>query len=86
MITEDIDIDKLIDDIDQQIEVLSAIAADNAILNEQLRLLHAARETILNQILEIGRLAELVDPDDEADLTTLMERKQSYLNQDGNED
>lgn len=77
MISDDIDIDKLIDDIDQQIEVLSAIAADNAILNEQLRLLHAAREAVLNQILEITRLSELIDPDDETDLTTLMERRQS---------
>ena len=45
VITGDIDLDKLVDDIDQQIGV-SAIAADNAILNEQLRLLHAARSTI----------------------------------------
>ena len=76
MISGDIDLDKLVDDIDQQIEVLSAIAADNAILNEQLRLLHACREALLNQSLEITRLAELIDPDDEVDLTTLMERKQ----------
>lgn len=76
MITGDIDLDKLVDDIDQQIEVLSAIAADNAILNEQLRLLHAAREALFNQSLEITRLGELIDPDDEVDLTTLMERKQ----------
>ena len=77
MISADIDIDKLIDDIDQQIEVLSAIAADNAILNEQLRLLHAAREAVLNQTLEITRLLELIDPDEEADLTTLMELRHS---------
>ena len=76
MISGDIDLDKLVDDIDQQIEVLSAIAADNAILNEQLRLLHATREALLNQTLEITRLLELIDPDDEIDLTTLMERKQ----------
>ena len=76
MISGDIDLDKLVDDIDQQIEVLSAIAADNAILNEQLRLLHAAREALLNQSLEMTRLIELIDPDDEVDLTTLMERRQ----------
>ena len=77
MISGDIDVDKLMIDIDQQIEVLSAIAADNTILNEQLRLLHQARDTILDQVLEITRLSELVDPDDEVDLSTLMERKQN---------
>lgn len=77
MISGDIDVDKLMIDIDQQIEVLSAIAADNTILNEQLRLLNQARDTILDQVLEITRLSELVDPDDEVDLSTLMERKQN---------
>jgi hypothetical protein len=77
MISGDIDVDKLMIDIDQQIEVLSAIAADNTILNEQLRLLYQARDTILDQVLEITRLSELVDPDDEVDLSTLMERKQN---------
>lgn len=76
MISEDIDLDKLIDDVDQQIEVLSAIAADNAILNEQLRLLHAMREAVISQSLEITRLCELVDPDDELDLTTILDRNQ----------
>lgn len=76
MLSGDIDLDKLIDDVDQQIEVLSAIAADNAILNEQLRLLHAAREAILSQSLEITRLCELIDPDDEMELTTILERYQ----------
>lgn len=74
MISQDIDIDKLIDDIDQQIEILSAIAGDNAILTEQLRLLNEARETILLQMLEIGRLEELIDPDDFADHATIIDR------------
>lgn len=76
MISGDIDLDKLIDDIEQQIEVLSAIAADNAILNEQLRLLHAAKEAVMSQSLEITRLLELVDPDSDLDLTTILDRSQ----------
>ncbi len=76
MISGDIDLDKLIADIDQQLDLLAAIAADSAILNEQLRLLHAARDTLLGQSFEIERLSELVDPDDDMDLTTLMERRQ----------
>ena len=60
MLTENITLDKLITDIEQQIDILSAIANDNPILNEQLRLLHESKELILNQELEIGRLAELM--------------------------
>jgi hypothetical protein len=74
MISKDIDIDKLIDDIDQQIEILSAIAGDNAILTEQLRLLNEARETILLQVLEVGRLEELIDPDNFEDHSTIIDR------------
>lgn len=57
MISQNITIDKLISDMDQQIEILTAIAGDNAILTEQLRLLLEAREMILNQELEMERLA-----------------------------
>lgn len=71
MISNDIDLDKLLDEIDQQIEILAAIAGDNAILTEQLRLLHESREIIVSQELEIGRLAELIDPDDLEDFSTL---------------
>ncbi len=63
MITEDISIDKLLSDIDQQIEILSAIAGDTAILTEQLRLLHECREAIVWQSLEIERLAEQLSDD-----------------------
>ena len=58
MITDDIRIDKLLADMDQQIEILIAIAGDTAILTEQLRLLHECREAIIWQSQEIGRLAE----------------------------
>ena len=60
MISEDITLDKLINDIDQQIEVLTAIAEDNLILNEQLRLLNESRDLLLVQELEISRLSELL--------------------------
>jgi hypothetical protein len=79
MISGDIDLDKLVDDIDQQLEILTAIAADNAILNEQLRLLQACREAVLSQSLEITRLLEMVDPDEASplsELTTILERYQ----------
>ena len=63
MITENITLDKLISDIDKQIEVLTAIAKDNLILNEQLRLMNESRELLKGQELEIGRLSELIDED-----------------------
>ncbi len=74
--TGDIDLDKLFEDIEQQLEILSAIAGDNAILNEQLRLLSAAREVLISQELENGRLMELIDPDADIDFSTLMEQRQ----------
>lgn len=74
MIGQNIDTDKLIADIDQQIEILVAIAGDNAILSEQLRLLLEARELILNQELEIDRLAELIDPDQDDQHLTIIDR------------
>jgi hypothetical protein len=76
MMTGDIDLDKLFEDIEQQLEILSAIAGDNAILNEQLRLLSAAREVLISQELENGRLMELIDPDADIDFSTLMEQRQ----------
>ncbi len=63
MITQNITLDKLINDIDQQIEVLTAIAKDNLILNEQLRLLNESRELLKAQELEIERLSELIEED-----------------------
>jgi|TARA_B100001971_G_scaffold209434_1_gene233010 hypothetical protein len=74
MISQEITLDKLITDIDQQIEILTAIANDNAILTEQLRLLNEARETLLFQELEMNRLAELIDPDDIGDRMTIIDR------------
>ena len=58
VITEDVSRDKLIADIDQQIQILSVIAQDNPILTEQLRLLHEAREAVLNQQPKKARLAD----------------------------
>lgn len=75
MISQEITLDKLIDDIDQQIEILTAIANDNAILMEQLRLLHESRELLLNQDLEISRLIEVIDPDDFVDHSTLIDKQ-----------
>ncbi|MBD3646750.1 MAG: hypothetical protein HUJ31_04695 [Pseudomonadales bacterium] len=75
MIGQNIDTDKLIADIDQQIEILTAIAGDNLILTEQLRLLLEARELILNQELEIERLGELIDPDQEDERLTIIDRE-----------
>ncbi len=74
MISEDITLDKLIADIDQQIEILIAISADNAILNEQLRLLNECRDLLLYQELEMARLAELIGPDNLQDHSTLIDR------------
>ncbi|MFT7222017.1 MAG: hypothetical protein ACI8Z1_003640 [Candidatus Azotimanducaceae bacterium] len=67
-------LDKLIDDIDQQIEILLAIAGDNAILVEQLRLLHEAREFLRYQELEKSRLLDLLDPDLLLDHTTMIDQ------------
>lgn len=75
MISEEITLDKLIDDIDNQIEILTAIAADNAILNEQLRVLNEARELLLSQELEMNRLAELIDPDVDRQQTSIIDRQ-----------
>ena len=73
MISEEITLDKLIDEIDQQIEILGAIAGDNAILVEQLRLLNEARELLLFQDMEMNRLAELIDPDELDDRLTVID-------------
>ena len=75
MLSEDITLDKLIADIDQQIEILLAIAADNPILVEQLRLLNESRELILFQSLEMGRLADMIDPDLLNDQLTIIDRQ-----------
>lgn len=74
MISDDITLDKLISDIDQQIEILTAIAADNPILLEQLRLLNESREKLLFQELEMNRLAELIDPDEINDHATIIDK------------
>lgn len=74
MLSIEITLDKLIEDIDNQIEVLTAIAADNAILNEQLRILGESRELLLSQELEMNRLADLIDPDLDFDHTSIVDR------------
>ncbi len=74
MLSENITIDKLIYDIDQQIEILTAIANDNAILAEQLRLLLESREMIINQQLETERLADLIGSDNITDHATIIDR------------
>ena len=73
MISDDITLDKLISDIDLQVEVLNAIAADNPILLEQLRLLNESREILLFQEMENNRLRELIDEDQDNDRLTVIE-------------
>lgn len=79
VISERINIDRLVMDIDQQIEILTAIAQDNAILTEQLRLLHESRETIASLQHEIFRLEEMLDPDQNQDGLSIVEK----LNENG---
>ena len=69
MITDNITFDKILSDIDLQIEVLNAISADNPILNEQLRLLLESREMLVFQEIEIHRLEDLIDQDELSDHT-----------------
>ena len=73
MITDDIGVDKLLADIDQQIEILNAIAGDAAILTEQLRLLQECRDAILWQSQEIGRLADQLSDDLDAQGLTIVD-------------
>ena len=73
MISDNISLDKLIADIDQQIEVLTAIAGESAILQEQLRILQESREALINQDLELERLMELLDQDNIQEFTTIIE-------------
>jgi len=75
LITENITFDKLLADIDLQIEILNAIAADNPILNEQLRLLHESREMLIFQEMEIHRLEELIDPDELNDHSYIIDQQ-----------
>tara|TARA_B100000405_G_C16371893_1_gene295826 strand:+ start:280 stop:516 length:237 start_codon:yes stop_codon:yes gene_type:complete len=75
MISDNITLDKLLSDIDQQIELLMAIAQDNLILNEQLRLLNESREFLITQELEISRMAALIDDDSLGELLSLVERQ-----------
>ena len=75
MISDNITLDKLLSDIDQQIELLMAIAQDNLILNEQLRLLNESREFLITQELEISRMAALIDDDALGELLSLVERQ-----------
>tara|TARA_B100000579_G_scaffold244734_1_gene200809 strand:+ start:294 stop:539 length:246 start_codon:yes stop_codon:yes gene_type:complete len=80
MISEDIYLDKLIADIDEQIEVIGAIAGDSAILVEQFRILQECRDTLVNQSLNIERLSELIDEEKHSDLTTILEVNQDAKN------
>ena len=75
MITDNITLDKLLFDIDLQIEVLNAIAADNAILNEQLRLLLESREMLVLQEMEMHRLEDLIDQNDLGDHATTIDQQ-----------
>ena len=80
MISEDIYLDKLIADIDEQIEVLGAIAGDSAILVEQFRILQECRDVLVNQSLNIERLSELIDEEKHPELTIILEAKQDFKN------
>ena len=75
MITDNITFDKLLSDIDLQIEVLNAIAADNPILNEQLRLLLESREMLVLQEMEMHRLEDLIDQDELGDHTAAIDQQ-----------
>ncbi|HIE87099.1 MAG: hypothetical protein ABGY43_11850 [bacterium] len=75
MITDNITFDKLLSDIDLQIEVLNAIAADNPILNEQLRLLLESREMLVLQEMEMHRLEDLIDQDELGDHTAIIDQQ-----------
>ena len=75
MITDNITFDKLLSDIDLQIEVLNAIAADNPILNEQLRLLLESREMLVSQEMEMHRLEDLIDQDELGDHTAIIDQQ-----------
>ena len=75
MITDNITFDKLLSDIDLQIEVLNAIAADNPIHNEQLRLLHESREMLVLQEMEMHRLEDLIDQDELGDHTAIIDQQ-----------
>ena len=80
MISEDIYLDKLIADIDEQIEVIGAIAGDSAILLEQFRILQECRDVLVNQSLNIERLSELIDEEEHPELTIILEAKQDFKN------
>jgi hypothetical protein len=75
LITDNITFDKLLSDIDLQIEVLNAIAADNPILNEQLRLLLESREMLVLQQMEMHRLEDLIDQDELGDHTAIIDQQ-----------
>lgn len=74
MISEDIMLDKLISDIDQQIDILIAIGTETPILQEQLRLLNESRELLVLQDLEMHRLVDLLGPDGMQDHATIIDR------------
>ncbi len=76
MISGNIALDKLISDIDQQLEILQVIAADSAVLNEQLRLLNESRDLLLSMDLEMHRLTEFIDPDFQGEQLTLMQQRE----------
>ena len=80
MISEDIYLDKLIADIDEQIEIIGAIAGDSAILLEQFRILQECRDVLVNQSLNIERLSELIDEEKHPELTIILEAKQDFKN------
>jgi hypothetical protein len=75
LITDNITFDKLLSDVDLQIEVLNAISADNPILNEQLRLLLESREMLVFQEIEINRLEDLIDEDQLGDHTAISDQQ-----------
>ena len=79
MITDNITFDKLMSDIDLQIEVLNAIAADNPILNEHLRLLLESREMMFFQEMEMQRLEGLIDQDELMEHTALIDQQTDDL-------
>ena len=80
MISEDIALDKLITDIDEQIEVLGAIAGDSSILIEQFRILQECKDSLIDQNLNIQRLGELIQQENSPDFTVIVEANQDTTN------
>lgn len=71
-LSEDIDQDHLLREIDEQIELLEVLAERHLVFAELLRVMREARALIDAQSLQIQRLEELVDLDALPELLSMM--------------